>query len=372
MTPQDGEPNLAPTDTATGTNLMDGGTGSGTDSRSSDIAKAMEENLDINDLQREPGQPARGPDGKFQSAQPKPVEGQQQPPAKAADGTDVVDPNAPPVQPGAVEPPSSWPAADKEAFKALPPEVQGVIVKREKQLLGEFTKRSQELANIRSAYTEFDKIIAPRVNVWARAGMNPAQAVHQLLALSDFANSDPGAFIKEFAQANKVNLEELAFGQSSTEVDPALQQRDQKIDALQREIDAIKSGTQRSQATQQQREIQSTQQSIEAFAQTKDPATGQLKYPFLDEVQAHMAALITGGQANSLEDAYDAAVHANKDTRAKIYARNNNAATADLRNRSEQAKRAGASVSGALPNGAVQTANMDRRDVIAAAIEGRL
>jgi len=92
-------------------------------------------------------------------------------PDNAADqGDDVADHQS-------VEPPSSWNNADKEVFRALPPEAQAVIARRESEQNKAFTQKTQEIAEHRKALeSTFQEIQSERAAY--------ARNLEQLLAVA--------------------------------------------------------------------------------------------------------------------------------------------------------------------------------------------
>lgn len=83
-------------------------------------------------------------------------------PDNAADqGDDVADHQS-------VEPPSSWNNADKEVFRALPPEAQAVIARRESEQNKAFTQKTQEIAEHRKALESTFQEIQSERNAYAR------------------------------------------------------------------------------------------------------------------------------------------------------------------------------------------------------------
>jgi hypothetical protein len=79
-------------------------------------------------------------------------------------------------------------------------------------------------------------------------GATPAQAVHQLLALSDFATRDPKGFVQWFAGNNNIDLTDI--GEDFVPIDPQLQTLQQRVDTLTRALTGMQSGAQ--QGVQQQ------------------------------------------------------------------------------------------------------------------------
>lgn len=206
------------------------------------------------------------------------------------------------VQP--VSPPDRWSAEDKAAFSLLPREAQELVLKREKDVEGHLTKKSQEIAEQRKIYDGLESILAPRRQVWAMSGVTQELALSRLFELSDFASTDPRGFVKWFASQHGIDLGESTAAEDNENVDPTLARIIEKVDAL----DRTTNGWRQAQEAQQTAYLQSQ---IDAFK--ADP-----KNPHFEDVRLDMMALMLGGRAKGLEDAYEMACYANPLIRSKI------------------------------------------------------
>ena len=252
-----------------------------------------------------PDQPSgdrpRGPDGKFL---PKTADA----PATAAATpiTDRAEPTAATAAPStaqAVSPPVSWSAEAKAAFAALTPAVQQAVLKREKEVSDGFAQKSAELKD----WEPLKSVLGPRQHALAAAYGSVANGIQTLFSLSDYAEKDAHGFIKWFAQQRGIDLSSLAgtpAGQPQASADPTIAALQQQIASLNQQL----TGFTQSQEQAQQAEL--TRQ-IEAFK--ADP-----KNVHFEAVRAEMAALMQGGRAKDLQDAYDKAVYANPETRRLV------------------------------------------------------
>lgn len=293
---------------------------------------------------------ARNPDGTFAS---KPVEGA----IPAAD---------PATQPAAAAPPAVPAGIKPEVFQSLPAETQAELA-RTMEGVNQSQQRFARLAPV-------EELIAPRFDAWAMNGMQPAQALGQLLALSDFATKDPAGFIKYMAQTSGVNLEDLVF--QAEPVDPVLA-------SLQKEIAELKGA--RVQETQQQQQAahKQTMDSVVAFAEEKGPE-GQPLRPYFSELGDDIMPAISAVKAKNpgwshtqvLQEAYDRACWGSPSVRAKMQAAANAASEAQrLREGAERAGKA-RTASASVPSGTPTTtpaapgaANRSLRDTIKASMD---
>jgi len=121
-------------------------------------------------------------------------------------------------------------------------------------------------------------------------------------------------------------------------------------------------------ALKKQQEDNEIQGQIKTFA--ADP-----KNVHFETVKAHMAALLKGGIAKDLQDAYDQAVYANPQTRSSLLeaktVSDNEKRVAEQKARAEAAKRAGSSLRGApgiMASKDGKVNGLDLRSTIRAAI----
>ena len=254
------------------------------------------------------GDRPRGPDGKFipkadTSATATPV--QAEPTAGAAPAT------AP------SGPPESWTAEAKaNIWPALTPAAQAEIIRREKAVTDGLSQKSAELER----YKPLESVLGPRRAQLAAEFGDEVKGVQTLFALSDFAAKDAPGFIRWFAQQRGIDIGSLAgttVGQQQTEQVSA----DPTIAALQQEIATLKQSL--TGFTQQQEQAQTAQLTSQIEAFKADP-----KNVHFEAVRADMAALMQGGRAKTLQEAYDQAVYANPTTRSLVMEESRRAAEA--------------------------------------------
>lgn len=290
-------------------------------------------------------------------------------PARNADGTFAPKP----ADAGVVEPIAAAPVAapvgiDPQVFASLPAETQAHLARTMEDLNG----RQQRFASLEP----LEQVIAPRLDAWAMNGMQPAQAVHQLLALSDFAGRDPAGFIQYMAQQNGVDLEELVLGMDAgEEVDP-------RYAALEREIENLKGFAQGQTQQQQQAAHERTVNEVVAFASEKDQSGNALR-PHFEELGNAIQPYISMVKSQNpswpngqvLQEAYERACWGTPSVRSKLQAVVDTAADAErLRTeaaRVESARTASASVRSGAPTSAPAAPNdasRSLRDTIRASI----
>ena len=205
--------------------------------------------------------------------------------------------------------PNHWPKDFAAKFEALEAPAQHMFMERYKDLEGDYTRKTQEIAKYKKRNEAFDEIMAPFKGDFERAGMDDVSAVRQLLAAHDYLRKDPQNAINWLA--NQYGVDMAAIGN-----DPAAEDEfaDPQVKQLQQQVAQL-TGFIQNQQTQQQSQVQaSTQSFIDQFAQETD-ANGNPKHPHFDRVRGVMGSLISSENAKDLATAYEMAVYADPELR---------------------------------------------------------
>lgn len=246
-----------------------------------------------------------------------------------------------------LSPPERWSAEDKAAFTGLPREAQNLVLKREADVQRYLTQESQKIADIKRNYEPLDRIIGPRREAWALSGFTTDTALEHLFALSDFATRDKPGFVRWFAQQHGVDLSDLASGGHEAP--------DPKITALEQRVQSFEQKEQQRQQQAAEQNRQTIQSAVEQFAADKSNS-------YYKDVENDIAAMLPGivqqnpgaSHKELLKIAYDRAVWANPDVRAKLQAEQKKAEDLAAAKAAEKAKKAAGTnvkTSGGLPDG---------------------
>ncbi len=214
-----------------------------------------------------------------------------------------------PAELEALAAPNHWPKDFAGKFEALEPAAQHMFMERYKDLEGDYTKKTQAVAQYRKRQEAFDEIMQPHKADFERAGMDEVAAVRQLLAAHDYLRKDPQNAINWLA--NQYGVDVGAVGN-----DPALEDEyaDPQVKQLQQQVAQL-TGFIQNQQTQQQSQVQaSTQSLIDQFAAETD-ANGNPKHPHFERVRGVMGTLISSENAKDLNSAYEMAVYADPELR---------------------------------------------------------
>lgn len=239
-----------------------------------------------------------------------------------------------------VDPPARWTKEEKEEFEALDPEVQRILLNRNKGLEASYTQRMQQIAQERQRYNSLEQAIAPHRQSWAGTGMDDATAINQLMGYYQHAQSDPMGFIQQFAESRGIDLAST-FAPSAEEIMQYLQQQGgedgegstapalhpdvaRQMEALKHQQQQLQQMVQQQQGyisqTEQQR-VQATRSAasteLERFVNAVDD-NGNTKYEFFEDLRGDMSQLMANGMAQTLEEAYDKAMWMRPDVRSKV------------------------------------------------------
>jgi hypothetical protein len=249
--------------------------------------------------------------------------------------------------------PSAWDKVAKAEWANLPEKVKAAVIKREKDV-------EKGVQSLKNQYAEVDQAIAPYQQTIRQFNKTPGQAVGQLFAWFDALAKDPDQAFPALLQSYRYDPRRLmaSYGidldkviqvhqwmqqqqqgqsqqtqngqyqqgqpQQEEQISPAVQayinRLEERLNGFQNQVGQTFNGLAQNFQEQQQAK---TQEMLETWAQgkphfeavrvmmghllTPDPNTGQAAIPLKD------------GRVD-LDAAYDAAVHANPEIRAQVWA----------------------------------------------------
>jgi hypothetical protein len=217
-------------------------------------------------------------------------------------------------------PPIEWKGAAKVDWARLPKGVQAAI----RETYDGIQKANAEVAPLK----EMIDINRPLL---VREAGSVQEGMRQLFAFHQASIDNPVALCAHILQARGVDPATAFTGQQAKAGTLQPQQNLQAFIAQ-----SVQQALQPILAQNEQRESQQYVSQIDNFA--ADPAN-----PYFNDVKAHMASLLKGGQAKSLQEAYDQATWANPVIRTQLLARQSedaaNAKAAEVQ-KAQQAQRA--------------------------------
>lgn len=266
-------------------------------------------------------------------ATPTETKGQEVPEAKVAapeTASGEAEAKTQPEPETAIEPPSHWSDKHKELFRSKDADTQKFLLERHKDMEGDYTRKTTEIADQRKAYEELQSALAPYKQIIAAKGIKEIDAIRQLLEVQRRLDTSPKETIELIAKSYGVSL---AAPVNDADPDTA---------GLRAELDSIKQSIalrDRQAADAQQASLQQTLREFqEAKTEKNEP-----KHPHFEKVRGVMGALIQSGSAKDLSDAYQQAVYANPELRADLLKAESEATKAkvlaDAAKHAEEAKR---------------------------------
>jgi hypothetical protein len=265
--------------------------------------------------------------------------------------------------------PQSMSAKDRETFYALPPENQKWISDRVRAQEADYTRKTMEVAEQRKLYDKLEQAIAPRRQQFAMNGMDEGTAIGQLLALSDYADSDPVGFTRYLLEQRGIPVSALSENVGEYSVDPQLLAMQNRLQGFENHF-----SQQQSQQLEQQGEVVSGV--IESFA-TANPFYGELEGEMVPIVSALRESKPGLTSDQYLQMAYKMALATNDEVSGKIEvdrkAKSEAERIAKAKKDATAARRAGGTnikATGALPAGAAKAKSVD--DFIGALVDDRM
>ena len=206
--------------------------------------------------------------------------------------------------------PKNWTEDVKKVFETLPPESQEFMIKRDKEMTSDYTKKTQELAEQRKSIEALDAVIQPaRQNIQA-TGIGEAEYISRLLNADHALRTDPKNALRQLAQGYGINLSSMnEESESWNDPDPQYAQLMQQNQQIMAELNQFKQ--QNIQTT-----VAQTEQTVEQFSM-KTSTDGKLMHPHFDKVRVKMGNLIDAGEAKGLDEAYSKAVRLDDDLYAE-------------------------------------------------------
>ena len=255
-----------------------------------------------------------------------------------------------------LEAPKNWSDDVKKVFDTLPAESQEFMIKRDKEMTSDYTKKTQDLAEQRKNIEALDKVLQPaRQNIQA-TGIGEAEYISRLLNADQALRTNPKMALRQLAQGYGINLSSLEDeSESWNDPDPQYAQLLQQNQQIMAELNQFKKQNMQSTVAQ-------TEQTVEQFS-TKTDAEGKLVHPHFDKVRVKMGNLIDAGEAKGLDDAYAKAVRLDDD----LYAEALKASQLSIKKQEdskrkkavEKARKVKPSASANPPKGSVKASDLD-------------
>jgi hypothetical protein len=340
----------------------------------------------------------RGADGKFVKKTPAEEEAD----AKAADAKGKEKPDADkdkpkteadkpddgkdkPVDPNAKDAPANWSASDKAMFALQTPEAKDFLLRRHRQMQGEFDRKSGEIASLKKEFGPIEEMFKPHLDVLKAKGLTPAATIRAWANVETaLANGRGVDIVKGMIDSYRIDKAAVAralgftsgtAAEPSTDAtkaaaDPASTAHQpialppeltEELRQLRARLDAQDTERRNGALRTQQEKADQFETEIQTFKSATNEK-GELLHPYYDEVEPAMLALAQSYVASKqplpkIADLYDTAVWANPSTRDALLATREAAKTAkateEARAKAASARRAGSSITGAPGSGQI-------------------
>lgn len=214
--------------------------------------------------------------------------------------------------------PKSYKKEYQDAFKDLPQNWRKHLITREKEIERGFS----DFGNKINGYKYIDDAFNSRQERLKEMGLNsPKEYNNYLYQIDDALSNDAEATIKLLADSYGVN-----FGATQESADSQIKQQ---LFQMQQSLNEQRQYI-------EQQKAYTAQNAIREFVEAKAD-DGQLKHPYFEDVRSDMQALLKGGMAKDLAEAYNKAIYLNESVREKLMA---SQAKAELQAKASEAEKA--------------------------------
>jgi hypothetical protein len=231
-----------------------------------------------------------------------------------------------PASSPAIAAPNSWSADVKSVWNSIPPKAQEYIASREKEAHTKITQQGNELR----AYQPVREIYEHIRTQGVPAGREPEVIANWARAQAAL-DQNPIEGLKWLAQSYRVDLSQLAGPQGDKPQDESIDAlfRDPRFDRIAPEVNELRSvvgNLQRQLQVQKNAEIETqTQQVSRIIADFSARDEVRDHWPDLQDDVAHEIEVVRAREPNLpyeklLEKAFDRALHANPESRARLQA----------------------------------------------------
>lgn len=222
-----------------------------------------------------------------------------------------------------LEAPKHWDDRFKAQFGKVPREVQSLWLEWDKTQARSYDTKFQELAGFRREREQLDEMFQPYMRDLELAGVSRQQFVGSLLAGHRYLQESPREALLWLAQ--QYGVDPAALTQTPQDADP-------KLAGLMSEVAGLKQQLTGFTSSQQQQQHAAKVDQVRSFAEAKG-ADGKPLRPYFNELKSDILTFVRAG-VTDLEQAYDMALHRNKE----VYARHQ-AEQAAAQKKADDAKR---------------------------------
>lgn len=208
------------------------------------------------------------------------------------------------------EAPEHWSHEDREMFAGLDEGAQEFLLRRHKQMEGDYTRKTQENAEAIKVGRLLDEGMDPSVKAdLARIGVGKEDYLRQMMQWHHMSLTDPQGFARNMMQQLRLDPAQVFTNEPGEQAKPA--------DPTTQRLDAVEQHLNQEQQDRYNRAVEETTKRVNDFAQEKD-AQGNLMRPHFEAVRQVMAQFIRVDPNMPLQDAYEAAVFKDPELRSQV------------------------------------------------------
>ena len=245
--------------------------------------------------------------------------------------------------------PHHWPVEHQETFRGLDRKAQSLLLDSYKNMEGDYTRKTQEIAPLRKATEKWTPYLS-------QMQADPAQTFDQLMqheyGLRTGTNQQKIEILLGLARDYQVDMRTNGNGeQPSAEEDPfGIHEKIQAaVNPVMQQVQQLNGSFQQQQGYSQQASQSAAQKNIEEFRDRKG-ADGKPAHPYFAEVFDKMLATAqakqAAGQTPDLAQLYEEAIWTSTSVRAKMQAAERHTSKLAEQERQERVKIASGSLAG--------------------------
>ena len=230
------------------------------------------------------------------------------PQADATDDTQAAEQSS-------IEAPENWADGLKNLFNSLDDEGKQIFLDEYKNMEGGYTKKLQEVSDIKKEWEGINNALSPVDGVIKSAGISRTDAVAEMGRVLHNLHTNPGgsidALLTQFGGEQAKQIAQAIAEKHGLKIEAV---DDDQADLSDPEIESLKAKVRELESRQQQdnQQAQLSRQNevdnqIRLFREAVDDA-GNLLHPHFEAVENTMSRLIQAGLATDLQSAYEQAV----------------------------------------------------------------
>lgn len=235
-----------------------------------------------------------------------------------------------------IDPPHTWRAEDKEAFKKWPVEAQKEFRRRHDEMERQFHRINTDWRKVKTEYEDIDRAVSGFEKSWAAVGITRGEGIQRLARAQMMLDANPAQAITQIARSYGLQVQIAGQNGGNGHVSPQI---DPTVQALREELNSIK---QTFTTREQQAQRQANEAKLSEFHGVRDETDefGRYLYPELhdDQFVENLAPLYAAFEktnpdlspAELLKRAYSAQTGKNPQARRQQIEHSRKARTASL------------------------------------------